>query len=295
MKAGGKMEAVSSTLVSTHHDSSSSSSSSNGHPSNTPTHKSCGTAVPFANRHNLHFDGILLIKNDNLEDETHNDHESTSSSSSDFDAYAKTLDSLTELRFSPGESTTTKEILLTTNAPDLIRERSIRSNPSQAMASEPVVLSLLFTSNGELWLPKNTGKHVENISRIHDDGHHHYTYDITKTIYGPGDRFVLTVSDTTIALFRNDHRELVGMWENPTASTTPTTPTPAMTTGTTDGPYHRRLGGNSGESLVVESSTSSTLSSSSSSSLPLYAQIWFKDPKTSMVASAVRDTKHECR
>jgi len=265
-------------------NSNSNSNSSNNndqHYSRPSSHTNCGTLVPFASRHNLHFDGILFIKNEETFESGQN---------SDFDAYAKTLDSVTELRFSPGESTNTKEVLLTTSAPDLMRERSIRSHPSAFMAAQHVVLSLLFTSNGELWLPQSTDEHVESVSPLNENKN--YQVGITKTMYGPLDRFVLTVSDSTIALFRNDHHELVGLWKNPTTMID-TTAAAANNNNDDEIPYHRRRLDEEEDGappLVVESSASSSISS-----LPLYAQVWFKDPNTSMALTAMREIEDECR
>jgi len=201
--------------------------------------------VPFANQHNLMYDGLLLIKQ---KDEV--ESSSASSSTHAFDSYAKTLDPITELHFAPGEANTTKHIVLTTTRPDL----AVSKQASVMMASDPgLVLSIGLEANGEVWLPDTTGQRVPLLGKF--GAYHHLPEEsIKRGIYGPGDRFVLTIDNNAISLFRNDHHELVGMWMNPTST-----------------------------------NTYSSYASLVSSSQPLYAQIWFKDPKSSMLVSAWND------
>jgi hypothetical protein len=191
--------------------------------------------VPCANQHTLRFDGVLFVtkSSDGEAEATHDD----------FDSYAKTLDPITELHFAPGESNTTKRIVLTTTQPDLLVNNGIHQNTTEMMDSDQgLVLSIDLEANGEVWLPQATGQRIPSLDQYGTNHHHHLAQSITKNIYGPGDRFVLAITDDSISLFRNDHNELVGMWMNP--------------------------------------------SNTRSQDQPMYAQIWFKDTKSSMVATA---------
>jgi len=195
--------------------------------------------VPFANHHNLRFNGVLFVTESNSEGEAEPTHDT-------FDSYAKTLGSITELHFSPGESDTTKRIVLTTTQPDLLVNNEIHQNTDEMIDSDPgLVLSIGLEADGEVWLPITTGQMIPSLDDSwYGSDHHKIEQRITRNIYGPGDRFVLTVTDDAISLSRNDHHELVGMWMNPSITR---------------------------------------------SHEPLYAQIWFKDTKSSMVAIAWND------
>ena len=196
--------------------------------------------VPFANHHNLRFDGVLFVTNSNSEREAESTHGT-------FDSYAKTLGSITEVHFAPGESDTTKRIVLTTTQPDLMVNNLAHQNTNEMMDSDPgLVLSIGLEADGEVWLPITTGQMIPSLdSGWYGSEHHKIEQRITRNIYGPGDRFVLAVTDDAISLTRNDDHELVGMWMNP---------------------------------FITQSKVQ-----------PLYAQIWFKDTKSSMVATAWND------
>lgn len=236
--------------------------------------------VPFANQHNLRFDGLLFVKQDTTSGTSiHGAGLSSSApvSTRIYDSYAKTLDPITELHFAPGESNTAKHIVLTTTEPDLVAHNGMSQDPSQMLNNDPgLILSIGLEANGEVWLPQNTGQrivdvdHYDRYTTYHNNhNHHHHTHtDITKNIYGPGDRFVLRISKDAISLFRNDRHELLGMWLNPTS----TPPTSTLRTTTTNPPQ-----------LSSPSPTAGVQ--------PLYAQIWFKDPKSSMVANAFYDNR----
>lgn len=216
--------------------------------------------VPFANQHNLRYDGVLFVKDSgkNIAAPHHNP-----AALSVFDAYAKTLDPITELHFAPGESNTTKHIVLTTTQPDLKLNSIIEQHPTRDMASDPgVVLSIGLESNGELWLPHSTGQNIlefETNLAIQKQKHH-FSHLMLKRIYGAGDSFVLTVTDETISLFRNNYQELVGMWQNP---------------------------------IKAAPRSSNPLSGQrpSSTKAQLYAQVWFKESKSSMVVHAWHDDR----
>lgn len=213
--------------------------------------------VPFGNRHNLNFDGLLFVKTRASSQGNHR-----GSTIPVFDSYAKTLDAITELHFEPGESNTTKQIVLTTTQPNLVVQNRINQDLGDVLESDPgLVLSIGLESNGELWLPQTTGQKISNLNaETLRSTRHHSHQTVKKGIYGPGDRFVLTISEDAITLFRNDHRELIGMWKNPSPQ---------------------------GYSKNILSS--SYTSSSELPALPLYAQIWFKDADSSMLATAWKD------
>jgi len=206
--------------------------------------------VPFGNRHNLNFDGLLFVKTS-----CRGIHHG-SNTLPVFDSYAKTLDPITELHFEPGESNTSKQIVLTTTQPELMVQ-----NLGDTLENDPgLVLSIGLESNGELWLPQNTGQRISNLDADSLRSTRHHSHEtIKKNFYGPGDRFVLTISEDAISLFRNDHHELVGMWTNPSTKT------------------------------ITKNMLSLHSTSSESPPQPLYAQIWFKEAESSMLATAWKD------
>lgn len=66
-----------------------------------------------------------------------------------YNSYAKTLDPITELHFAPGESGTTKHIVLTTTQPDLFLDNASHQDPASMMNSDPgMVLSIGLEPNG---------------------------------------------------------------------------------------------------------------------------------------------------
>ena len=218
--------------------------------------------VPFANQHNLRFDGLLFVK-DSSSPATESSSSEPIMSDHVWDGYAKTLDPITELHFTPGESNTSKHIVLTTTQPDLALSNAIDQNPTRDMASDPgIVLSIGLESNGELWLPHSTGQNIlefETNLTPNNKNHHHFSHVLLKRIYGPGDRFVLSVTHDVITLFRNDYHELVGMWQNPVKA--PSRVSNPLSGGAQQQPTHA----------------------------PLYAQVWFKENQSSMAVNAWRE------
>jgi len=233
--------------------------------------------IPFANRYNLYFDGILFVKNATL----HDDHFSSSttittsttqsqSQQYDFDSYAKTLDPVTEIHFSPGESTNTKQIVLSTIPPDLSHDNNSnnsKGNGAPVMNVEHSALTIGLNSNGGLWFPHFTGESMYDLPRNDDDavslfGNKNDNGN-KKMYYGAGDRFVLKITNNKnsadndnnndsnhdslkkknmIQLYRNTNRlDFIGEWVNPKPNQN------------------------------------------------LYGQIWFKDPNSSMFAYAIND------
>jgi len=285
--------------LSTNNDSSSSSSSSSSTSTSTTTSNSANVntytnevtsasvhavVIPFANRYNLYFDGILFVKNATH----HDDHLSSSSTTTttttsttqsqsqsqlqqyDFDSYAKTLDPVTEIHFSPGESTNTKQIVLSTIPPDLSHDsnsNNSKGNGTPVMNVEHSALTIGLNSNGGLWFPHFTGESMYDLPRNDDAvslfGNKNDTGN-KKMYYGAGDRFVLKITNNKnsadndnnnndshhdswkkknmIQLYRNNNRlDFIGEWVNPKP--------------------HQNL----------------------------YGQIWFKDPNSSMFAYAIND------
>lgn len=204
--------------------------------------------VPFATWHNLDYNGMQFVKNRANSD-------GSFASTPAFDSYAKTLDPITELHFEPAESNTTKQIILTATNP---ASRHNSYSEEEVEMDRGLVLSIGLEANGELWLPYNTGERIAELEKHPIHAHE----PIQKTLYNPGDSFVLTITDDTISLYRNGYQELMGMWMNPSS--------PARS-------YKNAL-------VSSQSSSSQQLRARE-----LYAQIWFKEEESSMAATAWHD------
>ena len=204
---------------------------------------------PFGNQHNLDFNGMQFVKH------------GSSLITPAFDSYAKTLEPIIELRFEPGEANTTKQVILTTTNPAL-RETTYDQDNQEVVEMDPgLVLSIGLEANGQLWLPHTTGERIAELEK--HPFHSHVRID--QAFYAPGDRFVLTINEEAIALYRNDFHELIGMWMNPSSN-----------------------------GAMSETTSVSSQSSSSQQRLvsrDLYAQIWFKEEESSMRATAWHDHK----
>jgi len=252
---------------------SSGNGSSNGNnivsTSSTTSHNNAAVVVvPFSIRYNIYFDGLLFIKN-----ETHSHSQQDQKNEPNiFNSYAKTLDPVTEIHFSPGESTTTKQIILSTVSPpdDLSTYSNIGINNDQQFLSSSMldiekqqqqqqqnsVLTIGLQSNGKLWLPRSNNDNDND-----EDGNNNVLYhdddNNKEMMYVAGDQFVLkimdenddsSISSSMIRLYRNNNEfELISEWKNL---------------------YH-------------------------DDNQKLYAQIWFKDPKSSMIAYALNNNNED--
>ena len=230
--------------------------------------------VPFAQQHNLQFDGVLFVKEgrtDTRESSSPNGDRRHSILAPTFDSYAKTLDPITEVHFSPGEATTTKHIVLTTTKPSDANEHGVNGHGSrQTMNSdEGLILAIGLEANGEMWLPVNARQSVPHYDGDGGFGPNHNA-DVTKIVkrhmYGPGDHFVLKIAHDTIRLFQNDYSEMIAIWENPL----------------------RYWWGEDDDTSQVATVSKLRSASLAPPTKPhsIYAQVWFKDPKSSMMATA---------
>ena len=218
--------------------------------------------VPFSFQYNIHFDGVNGF--------TKKYTTSLRSHRHFFDTFAKTMDPITEIHFSPKDATTTKQITLSTTPPpsDLSSYSPNDYDLLTTMIVDHPALTIELNSNGEMWLPLDV-----------DDGWKENPKQ--RLQYYPGDEFVLKIVHGNTNSNNNDINN-----DNGNNDKEPEDDTVHSSTGRNMIRLFRNSS-NTTEMKLIGEWTNPTPDQN------LYGQVWLKEPNSSIVANAFNDNNDD--